>query len=105
MPYCYIDYQEGISFREFGLYKEDGIETNEKQIVVSRYTDNLELGFFDSPTEEMENFAKDINEHTPEFKSFLDHCLETDPKKRSSAKDLLKHEFIKKFVVFACFFY
>ena len=39
----------------------------------------------------------DLNEHTPEFKSFLEHCLETDPKKRSSAKDLLKHEFIKKF--------
>ena len=38
-----------------------------------------------------------LNEHTPEFKSFLEHCLETDPKKRASASDLLKHEFIKKF--------
>ena len=39
----------------------------------------------------------DLNEHTPEFKSFLEHCLEKDPKKRYSAKDLLKHEFITKF--------
>ena len=39
----------------------------------------------------------DLNEHTPEFKSFLEHCLEKDPKKRASATDLLKHEFITKF--------
>ena len=39
----------------------------------------------------------DLNEHTPEFKSFVEHCLEIDPKKRFSAKDLLKHEFITKF--------
>ena len=39
----------------------------------------------------------DLNEHTPEFKSFVEHCLEKDPKKRFSANDLLKHEFIKKF--------
>lgn len=84
IAYCYIDYQEGISFREFGLYKEDGIETNEKQVVVSRYTDNLELGFFDSPTEEMENFALDINEHTPEWLISLRQKKEFD-KYRSKA--------------------
>ena len=39
----------------------------------------------------------DLNEHTTEFKSFLEHCLEIDPKKRYSAKDLLKHQFIIKY--------
>lgn len=39
----------------------------------------------------------DLNEHTPEFKSFVEHCLEIDPNKRSTARDLLKHEFIIKF--------
>ena len=39
----------------------------------------------------------DLNEHTEEFKSFIKSCLEINPNKRSSAKDLLKHEFIKKF--------
>ena len=39
----------------------------------------------------------DLNEHTAEFKSFIEHCLEINPKKRFSAKDLLKHEFITKF--------
>ena len=39
----------------------------------------------------------DLNEHTTEFKSFLEHCLEIDPKKRYSAMDLLKHQFIIKY--------
>ena len=39
----------------------------------------------------------DFNEHTYEFKSFVEHCLETDPRKRYSAEELLKHEFITKF--------
>ena len=39
----------------------------------------------------------DLNEHTPEFKSFVENCLEIDPNKRASARDLLKHEFITKF--------
>ena len=39
----------------------------------------------------------DFNEHTYEFKSFIEHCLEIDPKKRYSAEELLKHEFITKF--------
>ena len=39
----------------------------------------------------------DLNEHTPEFKSFVESCLEIDPNKRASARDLLKHEFITKF--------
>ena len=39
----------------------------------------------------------DFNEHTNELRSFLEHCLEIDPKKRFSAEELLKHEFIKKF--------
>ena len=39
----------------------------------------------------------DLNEHTTQFKSFIEHCLEVDPKKRSTAEELLHHEFIKKF--------
>ena len=39
----------------------------------------------------------DFNEHTYEFKSFIEHCLEKDPKKRYSADELLKHDFITKF--------
>ena len=39
----------------------------------------------------------DLNEHTSQFKSFIEHCLEVDPKKRFTAEELLKHEFIKKF--------
>ena len=35
----------------------------------------------------------------PEFKSFVESCLEIDPNKRASARDLLKHEFITKFPV------
>jgi len=39
----------------------------------------------------------DLNEHTTQFKSFIEHCLEVDPKKRYTAEQLLQHEFIKKF--------
>ena len=39
----------------------------------------------------------DLNEHTYEFRSFIEHCLEIDPIKRYSAKELLEHEFIQKF--------
>ena len=39
----------------------------------------------------------DLNEHTTQFKSFIEHCLEVDPKKRFTAEELLQHEFIKKF--------
>ena len=38
-----------------------------------------------------------FNEHTYEFKSFIEHCLELDPNKRYTAQQLLKHEFITKF--------
>jgi serine/threonine protein kinase len=38
-----------------------------------------------------------LNEHTYEFKSFIEHCLELDPNKRYTAQQLLKHEFITKF--------
>lgn len=38
-----------------------------------------------------------FNEHTYEFKSFIEHCLEIDPNKRYTAEQLLKHEFITKF--------
>ena len=58
------------------------------------------------PKNVMERIAKkppradeiiDFNEHTYEFKSFIEHCLEIDPKKRYTAEELLKHEFITKF--------
>ena len=58
------------------------------------------------PKSVMEKIAKkppsvdeivDFNEHTYEFKSFIEHCLEKDPKKRYSADELLKHDFITKF--------
>ena len=58
------------------------------------------------PKNVMEKIAKkpptveeivDFNEHTYEFKSFIEHCLEIDPNKRYSAGELLKHEFITKF--------
>ena len=58
------------------------------------------------PKNVMEKIAKkpprvdeiiDLNEHTYEFKSFIEHCLEIDPKKRYTAEELLKHEFITKF--------
>ena len=39
----------------------------------------------------------DLNEHTDEFKSFIEHCLEIDPNKRYTADQLLKHEFITRF--------
>ena len=39
----------------------------------------------------------DLNEHTPEFQNFVEHCLEKDPNKRFSAKELINHEFIRKF--------
>ena len=38
-----------------------------------------------------------LNEHTYEFKSFIEHCLEIDPNKRYTAQQLLNHEFITKF--------
>ena len=58
------------------------------------------------PKNVMEKIAKnppkvneiiDFNEHTYEFKSFIEHCLEIDPKKRYSADELLNHDFIIKF--------
>ena len=58
------------------------------------------------PSNVMEKISKDppdvsemidLNEHTLQFKSFIEHCLEVDPKKRYTAEELLQHEFIKKF--------
>ena len=36
-------------------------------------------------------------EHTEEFYDFVKKCLEIDPEKRPSAKELIKHEFIVKY--------
>ena len=58
------------------------------------------------PNEVIEKIAKnllnvneiiDFNDHTYEFKNFIEHCLEYDPKKRFSAEQLLKLDFIKRF--------
>ena len=43
------------------------------------------------------NEIVDFNEHTYEFKNFIEHCLEVDPVKRYSAEQLLKQDFIRKF--------
>ena len=37
------------------------------------------------------------NEHTEEFYDFVKKCLEVDPQKRPNAKELIKHNFIKKY--------
>ena len=58
------------------------------------------------PKEVIEKIAKNplnlneivnFNDHTYEFKNFIEHCLEVDPKKRFSPEQLLKLDFIKKF--------
>ena len=38
----------------------------------------------------------DVNEHTDEFIDFVKLCLEIDPSKRPTAKELIKHPFITK---------
>ena len=43
------------------------------------------------------NDIVNFNEHTYEFKNFIEHCLEIDQEKRYTAQELLKHEFIQKF--------
>ena len=59
-----------------------------------------------NPNKVMEKISKkpptvdeiiNFNEHTYEFKSFIEHCLEIDPNKRYTAQQLLNHEFITKF--------
>jgi len=56
--------------------------------------------------EAMEKIAKNsinlneivnFNDHTYEFKNFIEHCLEVDPNKIFSAEQLLELDFIKKF--------
>ena len=39
----------------------------------------------------------DVKEHTKCFINFVNLCLETNPKKRPSAEELIKHQFITKF--------
>ena len=39
----------------------------------------------------------DLQIHSDEFKDFILHCLEVDPKKRYSAQNLLNHNFITKY--------
>ena len=43
------------------------------------------------------NEIVNFNDHTYEFINFIEHCLEVDPKKRFSAEQLLKLDFIQKF--------
>ena len=59
-----------------------------------------------NPNKVMEKISKkpptvdeiiNFNEHTYEFKNFIEHCLEIDPNKRYTAQQLLNHEFITKF--------
>lgn len=40
--------------------------------------------------------VKNEEKLSPELRDFIHCCLDVDPEKRSSAKDLLKHSFLKK---------
>ena len=84
IAYCYIDPEAGISFRGLGLYKEGNIEIFDNEVVISRYDETISLDFFNSPTYEMKNIAKDIDNNIPEWLITLRNKTEFD-KYRSKA--------------------
>ena len=61
-------------------------EMEPKEVIEKIATNSLNL-----------NEIVNYNDHTYEFKNFIEHCLEVDPKKIFSAEQLLKLDFIKKF--------
>jgi len=54
------------------------------------------LTILQSPPPAFETYGDDGNKWSKKFRDFLSKCLQKDPTKRASAKDLLNHSFIKQ---------
>lgn len=72
VAYGYIDMEAGISFRIYGGYKDENIDPFQTKSITIRYSPDirldLRLDLYDSLTEEMREFARNIEEiYTPDW--------------------------------------
>ena len=79
VAYCYIDMDVGISFKIYGGYTNNKIDTFSTKAITLRYFENIKLDLYELITDEMKEYSKNIeNIYTPNWilsvreKTFLD---------------------------------
>jgi serine/threonine protein kinase len=82
-----LPYDHKIDVWSFGIYAYE-LAMGEPPFMKQTGQEEINCAILDSPIPPIQS------KYSSEFKSFIDCCLQKDPKERWTTKDLLNHKFL-----------